>query len=70
MQHPRLLTTKEAAEYLGMSPRTLEGYRSRGGGPQFMRLGRRSVRYDPDALQQWATAQTVRSTSAYLVAVA
>ncbi len=65
MQHIRLLTTPEAAKYLGISPRTLEGYRSRGGGPPFKRLGSRSIRYDPDELQQWTKDNTYSSTSAY-----
>lgn len=33
------LSTKELAEMLRISPRTLEGMRLRGTGPQFVRLG-------------------------------
>ena len=40
-----LLTTSQAAERLGLSPRTLEEWRLRGGGPVFRKLGRRTVRY-------------------------
>jgi hypothetical protein len=40
-----LLTTAQAALYLGLSPRTLELWRLRGGGPVFRKLGRRTVRY-------------------------
>jgi hypothetical protein len=40
-----LLTTSQAAERLGLSPRTLEEWRLRGGGPVFRKLGRRAVRY-------------------------
>lgn len=40
-----LLTTAQAAAYLGLSPRTLEEWRLRGGGPVFRKLGRRTVRY-------------------------
>jgi excisionase family DNA binding protein len=39
------LTTREAASYLGVSPRTLEDWRFRGGGPVFRKIGRRIVRY-------------------------
>ncbi|EIC23784.1 helix-turn-helix transcriptional regulator [Thiorhodovibrio frisius] len=39
----------QAALYLGVSPRTLQAWRVRGTGPQFVKLGR-SVRYDRAAL--------------------
>jgi excisionase family DNA binding protein len=39
------LTTRQAATYLGVSPRTLEDWRFRGGGPVFRKIGRRIVRY-------------------------
>lgn len=38
------LTTPQAAAYLGISPRTLEDWRLRGGGPNFRKIGR-LVRY-------------------------
>jgi len=38
------LTTKQAAHYLGLSPRTLEKMRAKGVGPKFHRIGR-SARY-------------------------
>lgn len=41
----RLLTTPQAGELLGLSPRTLEDWRMRGGGPVFRKLGRRRVLY-------------------------
>lgn len=44
----RLLTTAEAAERLGLSPRVLEAWRLKGGcGLVFRKLGRRAVRYHP-----------------------
>lgn len=46
------LTTQEAAEYLKLSPRTLEGFRNRGGGPKFYRRGR-LVRYRQADLDAW-----------------
>lgn len=39
-----LLTTKEAAQYLTIKAQTLEFWRCRGGGPQFIKIGR-AVRY-------------------------
>lgn len=41
----RPLSTREAGAWLGVSPRTLEDWRLRGGGPPFHKLGRRLVRY-------------------------
>ncbi len=35
----KLLSVKAAAEYMGVSPRTLERYRVMGGGPLFRRFG-------------------------------
>lgn len=41
----RMLTGREAAELLGLSPRTLESWRNRGrGGPPWRKIGR-AVRY-------------------------
>lgn len=58
-----LLTTREAATLIHISPRTLEGYRLRGGGPPFYRVGKRSVRYDVGELLAWAKRQRLFSTS-------
>lgn len=46
------ITQDEAAEYLKVSPKTLEGLRCRGGGPQFHKAGRQ-VRYTYAALEAW-----------------
>ena len=50
----KLLTTAEAAEFLGLAKPTLDCWRSRGGGPVFRRVGRRAVRYDLADLQIFA----------------
>ena len=39
----RLLDTIAAAEFLGLSKKTLEAYRLRGGGPAYYKVGR--IRY-------------------------
>lgn len=57
-----LLTTQNAAERLGLSPRTLEALRVRGGGPSYLKLGR-LVRYEPAALEAWIDARRLASTS-------
>ena len=59
---PRLLTTTEAAAWLGLSPRTLEIYRVRGLGPRYCKLGR-WVRYLESDLREWLEERKQRSTS-------
>ncbi len=54
-----LLTTIEAAALLGTSPRTLEDWRLRGGGPIYRKVGRRLVRYSPTDLERF-TAEGAR----------
>ena len=55
-------STREAADYLGVSPRTLDRYRVRGGGPVFHRFGGR-VRYLRADLDAWALTRRRASTS-------
>lgn len=40
---PAALNEEQAAAYLGVSPLTLNSQRARGGGPQYVKLGRRVV---------------------------
>ena len=56
------LSTREAAEYLGLSPRTLDRYRVSGDGPVFHRFGGR-VRYTRSDLDAWAVARRRVSTA-------
>lgn len=42
-----LLHTEAVARLLGLSASTLRKMRSRGEGPAFVRIGRRSIRYRP-----------------------
>ncbi len=56
------LDTREAAAWLGLSPRTLERYRVSGEGPDFLRTGYR-VRYLLEDLEKWASARRWTSTS-------
>ena len=59
---PRYLRTKEAAEFLSLSARTLEKHRTYGTGPAYRKLGGRVV-YAVDALDTWASRGAVTSTS-------
>jgi hypothetical protein len=63
--HPnefRMLNTNEAARYLGLGNSTLTKLRLFGGGPVFLKLGRR-VAYDPRDLDKWAESRRRVSTS-------
>lgn len=53
----RILRTPAAAEYVGLSPSTLEKMRLYRGGPPFIRLGGRAVGYDIAALNRWLDGQ-------------
>jgi len=59
----RLLTTRQAADYLNFDRRTLEGWRLRGGGPRFVRISARSVRYRRSDLIRWVRERLRTSTS-------
>jgi excisionase family DNA binding protein len=52
----------EAARYLGISARTLEGWAVRGGGPRMLKLGSRVV-YRRRDLDAWLDARERASTS-------
>ena len=59
-----LLTTKQAAQFVGLSESTLNQYRVTGRGPKFIRLGgTRLVRYDRAQLEAWALSDQRQSTS-------
>jgi excisionase family DNA binding protein len=57
-----LVTEREAAEMLGVRPRTLQAYRLSGGGAPFVKLGR-LVRYRISDLEAWAAEHLRTSTS-------
>lgn len=61
-QPQRYLTNDEAADYLRLSPRTLEKQRVIGGGPKFRKFGRR-VMYAVADLDAWADARSFEATS-------
>ena len=59
----RMITTREAAAYLGLSASHLNKMRVAGSGPVFVKLSR-SVRYRLQDLDMWVTAHRYSSTSA------
>ena len=61
-QTTRYLGTREAAAFLGLSPRTLDRYRVTGEGPAFHKFGSR-ILYAQSDLEEWAAARRMTSTS-------
>src|SRR3546814_18400838 len=61
-QPQRYLTNDEDADYLRLSPRTLEKQRVIGGGPKFRKFGGR-VMYAVAALHAWADTRSYEATS-------
>lgn len=60
---PLLLAEKEAAKALGFSERTLQKWRSVGGGPRFVRVSARAVRYRQVDIDAWVEERLRTSTS-------
>jgi predicted DNA-binding transcriptional regulator AlpA len=56
------LDNNQAADFLKLSPRTLEKHRVRGGGPRFRKFGRRVV-YAVADLEAWANERICNNTS-------
>ena len=60
----RLLLPSEAAERLCLSSDGLRGWRAKGFGPPFVKLGARRVRYRPEDVEAFVNGQLRASTSA------
>jgi predicted DNA-binding transcriptional regulator AlpA len=61
-KYRKLINAAETAEYLGISASTLSKPRVFGGGPKYLKLGRRVV-YDTRDLDAWLDAHRRASTS-------
>ncbi len=59
----RLIPEQEAAKFLGYSVRALQNWRVRGGGPQFVRVSKRSIRYRRRDLIVWCESRLHSNTS-------
>lgn len=59
----RLINEKVAAEFLGYSVRALQNWRLRGGGPRFVKISARSVRYRRRDLLAWIEEHLRSNTS-------
>ena len=60
---PRLLTEKDVAQALSLSVRTIQAFRLRGGGPRFIKIGARAVRYRPEDISTFLNDAARASTS-------
>jgi Helix-turn-helix domain len=61
---PVMLTAKQASERLGVKPETLEAWRARRVGPEYMKLGdeqRSPIRYSQAAIDAYLRERTVRT---------
>jgi hypothetical protein len=58
-----LIDEKQAAGFLGYSIRALQNWRFRGGGPKYVKVSKRSVRYRRRDLIAWADRLTISSTA-------
>lgn len=61
-RNARYLTVVEAAEYMRVSKSTIDKLRTVGGGPKFIKWGRR-VLYRIESLDQWMLGLEISSTS-------
>lgn len=59
----KLLTTKEAARFLGVSEAFLERDRWAGARIPYVKVGSRAVRYRPQDLETYLKSRTLKSTS-------
>jgi predicted DNA-binding transcriptional regulator AlpA len=59
----RLINESDAATFLGFSIRALQGWRFKGGGPRFVKIGGRAVRYRRRDLIGWSEANLRASTA-------
>ncbi len=58
-----LIPENEASHFCGVTARTLQSWRQRGGGPKFIKISARCIKYRRIDCRQWAEARMRRSTS-------
>ena len=58
-----LIPEAEAADFLNLSVRSLQGFRYRGGGPRYVRISGRCIKYRRIDLREWTEARLRSSTS-------
>ncbi len=58
-----LLNESQTAQFLGLTIRCLQNWRSRGGGPPYIQISRRAIRYRRADLEAWIDARIVANTT-------
>ena len=58
-----LLTESEAAAFLNFTPRAMQAWRTRGGGPAYIRVSARAIRYRQEDIDRWLDERRRTSTS-------
>ncbi len=58
-----LVDEKVAAEFLKVTPRSMQAMRQRGDGPRFIRISSRCIRYTRAVLKSYTDARMRKSTS-------
>ena len=61
-QQERLMTRVEAAEFLGVPPKTLASWAYRREGPPFYKVGRHA-RYNVEQLERWLETKRVETSA-------
>ena len=59
----RLINEHQAADFLCYTARALQNWRVRGGGPKFIKVSSRSIRYTRRDLQVWIDERKVSNTA-------
>lgn len=62
----QLVNEKEAADIICYSVRALQNWRCRGGGPKFIKVSSRSIRYSISDLNEWAEERKIANTAQYV----
>ncbi len=63
--YERLCVERYAADFLGVTPRALQSWRQRGGGPPYVRISSRAIRYRYSDLIRFCEERLRLSTSEY-----
>jgi hypothetical protein len=58
-----LIDSGAAAEFCGTTSKTMETWRMKGGGPPYVRVSRKCIRYRRADMREWADTQIRKSTS-------
>lgn len=64
-QAEALLNEKQTAKMLAVTPRALQAWRYRGGGPAYVRISSRVIRYRRCDLYAWIASKMHKATSEY-----